>query len=304
MLEFDRIARYFAPLATSDGAAGLLDDLAKLSGASTMITVDALVEGVHFLPDDPIDTIARKLVRVNVSDVIAKGGLPSEALLTLGWPKSRTEGDLSRFARAFGEELALWGARLIGGDTVNSPHGLFLSLTLTASPAGPRAPIRRSGGSAGDTLWLSGPIGAGSTGLRDARDRKDTPARALYRVPDIPPLSLARLVATYATASMDVSDGLIGDAAKLLSASRSGGHIALDQVVLHEATSDLEQVMSQCTGGDDYQCLFAVPESVDTSILADRPGVYAIGRLEDASGLRLTWNNQPMDMPAISGFTH
>lgn len=304
MSEFDWIARYFAPLATSEGAAGLLDDVATLSGQSTIITTDALVEGVHFLPADPIDTVARKLVRVNVSDIIAKGGLPCQALLTLGWPRKRSEADLAAFAGALGEELALWGAQLIGGDTVASPGGLFLSLTLTAMPAGTRAPVRRAGAQAGDIIWLSGPVGGGLIGLKDARSGKDTAARAHYRVPEIPPLSLAPLIARYGHASMDVSDGLMGDVLKLLGASEMGGQIELADIPLFRASGQLEDVLAQCTGGDDYQALFTAPETATVPLLAAMPALKSIGRITSARGLALTWTGAPTDVPQHAGYTH
>ena len=165
MSEFDWIARYFAPLVTTERAAGLLDDVAELSSHARIITTDALVEGVHFLPSDPIETVARKLVRVNISDILAKGGVPGEALLTLGWPKGRAEADLAGFAKALGEELDHWGASLIGGDTVTAPGGLFLSLTLTGHIATGEHIIRRSGAKAGDGIWITGKIWRWRAGL-------------------------------------------------------------------------------------------------------------------------------------------
>ena len=120
--ERDWISRYFAPLATAQGADALRDDVAELSmGDGRLIaTVDALVEGVHFFPDDPVESVARKLVRTNVSDIIAKGARPLEALLTLGWPHGRPEEDLARFAGALGTELTDWGARLVVHDCVRA----------------------------------------------------------------------------------------------------------------------------------------------------------------------------------------
>lgn len=304
MSEFDWIARYFAPLATRDGAAGLLDDVAKLSGAGVMITTDALVEGIHFLSSDPIETIAQKLVRVNVSDILAKGGHPDEAVLTLGWPGTRSEAELETFAAALGAELAEWGAALIGGDTVRAPGGLFLSLTLTGRAAGPRPPVRRAGAQAGDVLWISGPIGVGYAGLRDAKAGRASVARAYYRAPKLPPLALADLIATYATASMDVSDGLIGDALKLVEASGCGGQIALDRVPLFESGDDLDDALAQCTGGDDYQCLFAAPEGAGETFKRLAPYLLPIGRVEAEAGLTLLWRGKTVDLPKQAGFAH
>ena len=311
MSEFDWIARYFAPLAKRRGAAGLRDDVAVLSGQGAIVTVDAILEDVHFLPTDPIETIARKLVRVNVSDMIAKGAHPSEALLTLGWPQKRSENELARFAKAFGEELAAWGAHLIGGDTVTSPNGLFLSLTLTGVPAGPLAPIKRSGAQVGDLIWVTGEIGAGYKGLCDALSGTASQAVEMYRVPDVPPLQVANLIAHHATASMDVSDGLIGDLQKLITASGCGGHLELDRVQIHRGDeapeSDeehLADVLACCTGGDDYQCLFTVPERLSEAIITAPEKISNIGRISSSSELTLSWQGKSVPLPKRSGFTH
>lgn len=304
MSEFDWIARYFAPLAKRPGAAGLNDDVAQLSGAASMITNDALVEGVHFLPDDPIDTIARKLVRVNVSDVIAKGGLPDEVILTLGWPKHRSEEELAAFAEAFGQELSDWGASLIGGDTVKTPQDLFLTLTLTAKPAGSGAPVRREGARPGDEIWVSGKIGGGSLGLKDALANIQSRARDYYRVPDIPSLKLAELIANYASASMDVSDGLIGDTIKLLTASGCAGKIDLDRIPLFASVAERSDALDLCIGGDDYQCLFTASGAAASILEKFTPQLSRIGRIDAGTGLQLYWHGETIQLPERVAFIH
>ena len=309
MAEFDWIERYFAPLATRTGAAGLTDDAAEVSGKASIVTVDALVEGVHFLPDDPMDTVARKLVRVNVSDLIAKGARPDEALLTLGWPSGREEAELAAFARAFGEELEAWGIALIGGDTVASPAGVFLSLTLTGVPATERAPIRRSGAQIGDVIWLTGDqIGASFLGLRDRLAGTSSEATVIYQVPVIPELEMADMIAAHANASMDVSDGLVADLQKLLAASRCGATLELADVGIHRPDIGedelLSEVLDACTGGDDYQCLFTAPPSKTPLIEASKPYAYIVGRVEQGPGLRLTWHDKPVPLPEKAGFEH
>src|SRR5690348_11967215 len=116
--EFQTIRELFAPLATSAAARGLADDVAVLeSSGKLIVTTDAIVEGVHFLPDDPIDTVAKKALRVNVSDLTAKGAKPVGALLTLMWPDARAGGELEQFAQGLAEDLALFAIPLLGGDT-------------------------------------------------------------------------------------------------------------------------------------------------------------------------------------------
>ena len=305
MSEFDWIARYFAPLADREGAAGLSDDVAHLASANRVITTDAIVEHVHFLPDDPVDTIARKLVRINVSDILAKGAQPAEALLTLGWPEDRAEDELKRFADALGADLADWGAYLVGGDTVSSPAGLFASLTLLGVLPENTEPVRRSGAQVGDTIWVSGTVGAGWIGLQHAQKGRSSPARDHYRVPKLPPKEISDLILSYAHASMDVSDGLIADLQKLAAASELGAHLRLDAVPLYEpANGLLDHVLGQCTGGDDYQCLFTASPDAAEALAQSGLTLAPIGVIKTGAGLRLTWGDAPVDLPGKTGFEH
>lgn len=303
MPEFDWISRYFAPLATSEGAAGLRDDVAVLEteGGVFVATVDALVESVHFMPSDPIETIARKLVRVNVSDLIAKGARPREALLTLGWPESRDESELAAFAKALGEELAQWGARLVGGDTARNPGVLFLSLTMTGLCRAD-GPVRRSGAKAGDDLWVTGEIGAGALGLAAARGEiEDVEMLAHYREPSIPHLGISDIIAKYATASLDVSDGLLADALHLAEASGVLLRLDLDAVPLVRPAHDQEAVLALCTGGDDYQVLFSArPEHRD----ALAPNAKRIGNVAVGQDLKISHAGRRVNLPETLGYEH
>lgn len=307
MAEKDWIRRYFAPLATSAGAASLTDDTAELAPADTrlIITTDAMVEGVHFFADDPVETVARKLVRVNVSDVLASGARPREALLTLGWPgEGRPEAELAQFAAAFGDELALWGISLIGGDTVTSPSGLFLSLTLTGACLGDQ-PVRRGGAKAGDELWVTGEIGAARRGyLWKTKGEGAAAWLDALHCPQLPPRGAAGLIAAQASAAMDVSDGLLGDLAALAAASGLAAELALDDVPFAGGAASLEVAIDLASWGDDYQLLFAAaPESAvfiaDSGIPATR-----IGRLAEGNGLTASWQGEPVNLPATLAFEH
>ena len=131
-------------------------------------------------------------------------------------------------------------------------------------------------------------------------------------MPDLPPLRTADQIAAYATASMDVSDGLIGDLQKLITASRSGAHLELDLVELYlgdehpGSERSLEETLACCTGGDDYQCLFTAPESASAALKASLPGISNIGRIERAPAptLRLTWCGNPVQLPPTTGYSH
>ena len=309
MSERDWIRRYFAPLATAPGAAMLTDDTAELSRSTcaVVITTDAMVEGVHFLAGDPIDTIARKLVRVNVSDILASGAEPFEALLTLGWPSSRRENDLSDFAAALGEELSAWGVGLIGGDTVSSPSGLFLSLTLTGRCIGP-GPIRRGGAKAGDELWVTGEIGGARRGFLARQAGTGSLWIASLLTPVLPVRGAAQLLASFASAAMDISDGLLGDARSLAEASGQGAEIDLDSVPFAGGAADLAEKIDMSTWGDDYQLLFAAPPEARLNLLdeAARLGIRIsrVGRIRAEPGLVVVAEGKSVNLPETIGFEH
>src|ERR1700753_4086639 len=217
------IARYFRPLATDPGAFDLGDDAAilKAFGDDIVGTTDAIVEGVHFLPDDPPDTLARKALGVNLSDLAAKGAVPAGCVLTLAL-REVNEDWLQRFAQALGEDCTRYGCPLLGGDTVSTPGPLMISVTAFGRvPAGRM--VRRNGAKAGDLVLVTGTIGDAALGLYVLRGGKatrdvDVAAREMlvrrYRVPQ-PRVALAAAVRDHAHAAMDVSDGLAGDFAKL-----------------------------------------------------------------------------------------
>src|SRR3954468_15598456 len=222
------IARYFRPLATDAGAFDLTDDaaLVKSSADDIVVTTDAIIEGVHFLPDDPPDTIARKALRVNLSDLAAKGAAPAGLVLTLAL-RAADDAWLAPFARALGEDAAALQCPLLGGDTVSTPGPLMISITAFGRvPSGKM--VHRRGAKPGDRVVLTGTIGDAALGLAILKGGKvhaalsDAGARELlidrYRVPQ-PRTALAAIVRDHASAAMDVSDGLAGDLTKLCGVS-------------------------------------------------------------------------------------
>ena len=315
MGEFDLIRRYFAPLATSPGADGLRDDVAEIA-PGLIATKDAIVEGIHFLPDDPLESVAQKLVRVNVSDIIAKGGKPDAALLALVWPKSRPHEQLEGFARGLGKDLARWGAQLVGGDTTSTDGPLTLTLTLTGR-VGARGPVRRSGAQVGDDIWVTGTIGDSWLGLQAATGKLGpltAEAHNLlvskYRLPEPPRLPFADLVASHATASIDISDGLVADAGHVAEASAMrlvlmAADIPLSAVAAHYLTNAKVDLLSLLTGGDDYQTLFTAPVSVRAEIAASKEAVTRIGRVEQRSGVVvLDASGAMLDFGGAAGWKH
>ncbi|MBF9233984.1 thiamine-phosphate kinase [Microvirga alba] len=269
------IARFFAPLA-APGGLGLKDDAACLSptpGHDLVLTTDALVETVHFLPGDPPGAVARKALGVNVSDLAAKGADPAGFLLSLALPADWTEAWLTEFAAGLGRAARDFSCPLLGGDTVKAKGALTLSVTaLGEVPAGRM--VHRSTAQVGDAICVTGTIGDGALGLLLRRSPAWAESLSLderafladrYLNPQ-PRHRLAPALRTYARAAMDVSDGLAGDLAKMLRVSRVSGVVAADRVPLSpaarkavEAQPDLiDRVL---TGGDDYEILCTVPES-------------------------------------------
>ena len=270
--EDDLIARYFRPLATHAGALGLIDDAAILaaSGEDIVVTTDAIVEGVHFLPNDPPATLAQKALRVNLSDLAAKGAVPAGFVLTLALRDVR-EAWLEPFVKALGEDAVAFGCPLLGGDTVSTPGPLMISVTIFGKlPAGTM--VRRDGAKPGDIIVVTGTIGDAALGLACLKGKKlldDASACdalvARYRIPQ-PRNALAEAIRTHANAAMDISDGLAGDLAKLCAASKVSATVEVSTIpfsdparrILSAGTAGVETLIA---GGDDYEVLCTIPEN-------------------------------------------
>jgi thiamine-monophosphate kinase len=270
------IARYFKPIATDPGALGLDDDAAALKarGEDIVVTTDAIVEGVHFLPDDPPDTIARKALRVNLSDIAAKGATPAGFVLTLAL-RSVDEAWLAAFAGGLGEDAKALDCPLLGGDTVSTPGPLMVSITAFGRVPEGRM-VHRSGARAGDRVMVTGTIGDAALGLDiltggpvAAALTGDPAAKEMlvsrYRVPQ-PRNALAQAVRDHASAAMDVSDGLAGDLTKLCAASGVSADVDAPIVPTSVAAASLLAkgvvgIETLISGGDDYEILCTVPEA-------------------------------------------
>lgn len=298
--EFARIARYFAPLAAGHpGARGLRDDAAFLSwpaGQGLVITQDAIVAGIHFIGDEPPADIARKALRVNLSDLAAKGAVPFAYLLTLALPQGSGDDVLAGLAAGLAADQQAYGLSLIGGDTVSTPGPL--SLSITALGRGDQ-PVERSGARAGDLVCVTGTIGDAALGLDIARGRDlgldaDDAAFLLarYRLPQ-PRVRFGAGMARLAHAGLDVSDGLVADLGHL--AAVSGVDISLDagrvplspaaRAVLRRDPSRLPDLLS---GGDDYEIVLTVSEGAlprvsDVAAASGTP-VTVIGQVLPAHG--------------------
>ncbi len=301
--EDDLIAKYFRPLARAPASLGLLDDAAVLEGVGDdlVLTTDAIVEGVHYLVGDPADTIARKALRVNLSDLAAKGALPVGFLLTLALRKAN-EAWLSAFAGALGDDATTFACPLLGGDTVSTSGPVMISITAFGRvPKGEM--VRRHGARAGDIVAVTGTIGDAALGLDILRGGRTAGALAAnrreaeflidrYRVP-LPRLAIASTLRNSASAAMDVSDGLAGDLAKLCAVSAVSANIELAKVPLSSAAGAViargaASIETLIAGGDDYEVLCTVPPERWASFAAAATAagivVSAIGNITAGSG--------------------
>jgi thiamine-monophosphate kinase len=277
------IARYFKPLATDPGALGLVDDAAILQslGDDIVVTTDAVVEGVHYLASDPPDTIARKALRVNLSDLAAKGAVPAGFVLTLAL-RSKEDAWLRPFADALGEDAKTFGCPLLGGDTVSTPGPQMISITAFGRVPKGRM-VGRTGARPGDLILVTGTIGDAALGLDVltggpaaaalAADPAAREAVALrYRIPQ-PRNVLAQAVREHASAAMDVSDGLAGDLTKLCAASGVSAAVNVAGVPLSAVAAGLIARNAVCVetllaGGDDYEVLCTVPPAQSDALIA------------------------------------
>jgi thiamine-monophosphate kinase len=324
----DAIIALLAPLAEGyAGAFGLKDDCALLSpppGTEIVLKTDPIAEGVHFLPGDSPEDIAWKALAVNTSDIAAKGAAPLGYLMALSFPAAPTAGWMTRFAAGLKAAQTAFGCRLIGGDTDRRPGPLTISITLAGTVPQGRMVLRTTA-LPGNALFVSGTIGDSSLGLALLRNPALGAAWGLsqqeadslirrYRRPE-PRLALAPALRQFATAAMDLSDGLIKDCDRLLRASGVAGRIQLDRVPLstsaQRAAAHLpDAAMRLVTAGDDYEILAAVPPAKAAGFAAAAAGagvaVTQIGTIEAGTpALSIEDSNGALiPMPDNPGWDH
>jgi thiamine-monophosphate kinase len=265
--EDELIARYFKPLAKHPGAFGFTDDAAAITppaGHDLVLKSDGLIAGVHFFPDDPAEGVGRKALRVNLSDLAAKGAAPLGFLLAIALPKDFSEDWLAGFTRGLGDDANAYGCPLLGGDTDSTPGPISISVAAFGTvPIGTM--VRRGGAKVGDRVFVSGTIGDAALGLRVRKGELADIGNHLvtrYRVPR-PRVELAEALRAHANAAMDVSDGLVGDLAKLCVASNVSADVEVARVPLSDAAagaldSNCELIKPILTGGEDYEVLCTV----------------------------------------------
>ncbi len=297
------IAKYFRPLATHPGSFGLADDAAAITpppGCDLVLTTDGVIGGVHFFPDDPADAVAKKALRINLSDLAAKGATPAGFLLSIALPAGFAPAWLAEFARGLGEDAEHYRCPLLGGDTDKSPGAITVHIAAIGTlPHGTM--VRRKGARPGDIIVATGTIGDAALGLALRQGRGEKGAGALdaamrahllarYLLPQ-PRTTIAEALRRHATAAMDVSDGLAGDLSKLCRVSGVAAEVAIADVPLSDAAraalaADPSLIETILTGGDDFEIIATLPsarvadfetECKSVGVPVTRIGVVAAG---------------------------
>ena len=320
--EFETIRRLFTPLAHPEWGRGLRDDVAVVpsrSGHDLVLTKDAIVEGVHFLPTDPLDTVAKKLLRVNLSDLAAKGAEPFGYLLACHWSERCGWPERMTFVDGLRTDQKEFGVALLGGDTVVTPGPASFSMSLFGWVPKGRA-VSRAGARAGDLVFVTGSIGDGWLGLQAAQeklalepDRLET-LTAHYRTPT-PRVDFIGPVRDFATASIDVSDGLIADLGHLADASRVRIEIDLEvaprsaaaQAWFDGRVDEQAAIEKLVTGGDDYEIAFTAAAKDEAALRREaerrRVRLTRLGRVTAGEGLIARFAGQPVTFER-EGFSH
>jgi len=320
--EFERIARLFAPLAADfPGALGLTDDAALIrpaDGCDLVVTTDTIVSGVHYIGDEPPGLVARKLLRVNLSDLASMGAVPRAYTLNIALPSSLEDDWLEAFVEGLAADQKEFGISLAGGDSVSTPGPVTLTVTAFGDVPSGKA-LRRSGAQPGDTIYVTGTVGDGAIGLRVrkgglgalAPEHRDF-LTDRYALPH-PRVACGPRLIGIAHAAVDVSDGLVADLAHVADTSGVAAVVEAASVPLSSAAAaaleqDPDQRDAVLSGGDDYELLFTAPAGAAAAVaaLAAELGlaITAIGRIDSGQGVRVR-DAGGNDIPLVSrGFVH
>ena len=307
--EFSLIARHFRPIA-GPGALDLLDDAALLDpppGRTLVLTTDAMVAGVHFLPRDDPAEIAQKLLRVNLSDLAAMGATPLAYLLTISAPRDTPDAWFATFAQGLATDSAHFNITLLGGDTTQTPGPLTLSLTAIGHTA-PGGAIRRTGAGVGDAVYVTGTIGDGALGLLARQGELPDPTGHLSRRYGLPQPRLGLLQPGLVHAAMDISDGLVQDLGHLARAAGLGAVINAPAVPLSPEAQAANRLPLCLTGGDDYELLIAASPHQEPALQAAAAALHipltCIGHFEPGTAVRVL-NAQGTPIPLDhQGWSH
>lgn len=321
--EFELIEKVFAPLARNlPGAFGLKDDVAALppkAGHELVLKTDSTIESVHFLHDDPPDTVAQKSLRRALSDIAAKASTPAAYLLAIALPAGVSRAWIERFAQGLATDQAQYGIALVGGETSRTPGPLTITVTAIGWVREGRL-LRRSGAKPGHDVWMTGTVGDAEAGLcllKGEAVLEDAAAREFlvrrFRVPE-PRLEFGIALGGVASAAIDISDGLIADLGHIAEVSTVNIQVALDRIVLSPGLSALwgtsqKTLLRAASGGDDYEIAFTASVDARDAIVAaakrTRTRVTRIGSVADGTGeVVLTDSTGSTISAAREGYRH
>jgi thiamine-monophosphate kinase len=317
MKEFDLIKQYFAnqPVVRKDVVLGIGDDCAivkPIEHQQIAITTDTLVAGVHFPENTPARAIGHKSVAVSLSDLAAMGAEPSWISLAITLPKINEEWAKEFCAGVF-ELCDFYNVQLIGGDTTQGP----LSITITAQGYTPvNKQITRAGAKAGDWLYVSGTVGDAALALRYVQKNIAVEERFRAALLDKlnypkPRVLAGQVLRQYASAAIDISDGLAADLSHLCAASKVGVNLVVDNLPLSEALIDSlainDAYQLALTGGDDYELLFTVSEDnkvgMETALANTGVAITCIGQLNSSQKIKTLLNGETVCIN-LQGFEH
>lgn len=308
MDEFDRIKAYFAPLAAAAGR-GLSDDAAVLApppGRELVLTVDQMLEGIHFLEGDDPALIARKLLRRNLSDLAAMGALPLGYLLTTALPVTVLDSWLERFAQGLRLDQQAYNLGLFGGDSSSAKAHISLTATLIGHVL-PGQALSRSGAKVGDKIFVTGTIGDAVLGLKARLGQLADPSGFLTQRSLLPDPRVGLELAGIVSAAIDVSDGLIQDLGHICRESGVGALIDARAVPASPQAAALGDAYleERLTGGDDYELLLAVPpENLEALHMAcEGLAITQIGVFQPGTGVAVMADGKAMILSA-SGWKH
>ncbi|MEE4245977.1 MAG: thiamine-phosphate kinase [Kangiellaceae bacterium] len=315
--EFNLIERFFVRdnPERKDVVLGIGDDCALLNvpeGQSLAVSMDTLVEGVHFLHDTAAADVAHKAMAVNLSDLAAMGAEPAWVTLSLSIPRIDM-GWLQAFSDTFHELLTHYGLQVVGGDTTKGP----LSLTLQVHGFVPsNVAVRRNGAVKGDIICVTGPLGDGAVGLMIAQQRlaaqgemRDHLLSRYYRPK--PRVAAGIALRSRASAAIDISDGLVQDLGHICKASGVGAIINAEKLPLSESAKsvlgDDRVIEAALGGGDDYEICFTVSEDnyrkVESALESVGVPCHAIGRMAGKEGVKVLRDGEPLVLQQ-GGFDH
>ncbi len=302
---------------------GIGDDCAALDlgGADYLLwTMDTLVEGVHFdLAYFTLEQLGRRSLAVNLSDLAAMGGSPRYALLSLGWPPGRDITGALEVGQGLAQAAREFGVAVIGGDTIASPAGVIVTVSLLGTV--PRAEmLRRTGARRGDRIYVTGPLGEAAAGLEILRRQLAVPpdlkeALCQAHLSPRPQLAAGRLLARQglATALIDLSDGVATDLFHICRASGVGARVEAALLPVSPGVRTVAEILKQdplklaLTGGEDYQLLFTSakpPEALEAAFSrAGLPPPLPLGEMVAGEAVILATSGGEQDISG-AGYDH